>query len=185
MNDTDDQTPPAAGAAGRARAASLPIIIDVEASGFGPSSYPIEIGLVMETGDKYCTLVAPAPDWTHWDRSAEDVHRIPRDILETYGKPARTVAEDLNGLLDGRTVYTDGWVVDKPWITKLFHEGQVEPRFRTSALEMILSEDQMTRWHATKDRVLDELNLTRHRASYDALVIQQTWARTREKADAG
>ena len=156
-----------------------PTIIDVEASGFGPFSYPIEIGVALESGDKYCSLVSPAPDWTHWDPSAEAVHRIPRDILREHGKPARHVALELNDLLHGGTVYTDGWVVDKPWLIKLFHESRVEPTFRTSSLEMILSEPQMARWHETKERVLADLALNRHRASYDAYVIQQTWLRTR------
>lgn len=156
-----------------------PDIIDVEASGFGPFSYPIEIGVALGDGSKYCTLVQPEPQWTHWDNSAEAVHRIPRDVLQEHGKPARDVAMELNSLLKGRTVYSDGWVVDKPWLIKLFHESGVEPSFRTSALEMILTEPQMEGWHATKEQVLVDLDLKRHRASYDAYVIQQTWLRTR------
>jgi hypothetical protein len=73
-----------------------PIIIDVEASGFGGQSYPIEVGIAMEDGDKYCSLILPAEDWIHWDSDAEKVYRIARDILETYGKPMREVAEHLN-----------------------------------------------------------------------------------------
>ncbi len=158
----------------------VPTIIDVEASGFGPHSYPIEIGLALDNGEKYCTLILPAPDWTHWDEEAEKVHRIPRDILQDYGKPMLQVAEELNELLKGQTVYTDGWVVDKPWILKLFDTVGIEPTFFTSSLEMILSEPQMESWHATKDQLLAEMDQQRHRASYDAYVIQQTWVRTRE-----
>ena len=51
--------------------AFTPTIIDVEASGFGPYSYPIEIGVALDNGDKYCTLILPAPAWTHWDEEAE------------------------------------------------------------------------------------------------------------------
>jgi hypothetical protein len=49
---------------------------------------------------------------------------------------------------------------------------------------MILSEDQMNLWHQTRDRVQRELDLKRHRASNDALVIQRTWVETREQAAA-
>tara|TARA_E500000331_G_C17248663_1_gene710151 strand:+ start:892 stop:1038 length:147 start_codon:yes stop_codon:yes gene_type:complete len=42
-----------------------PLIVDVEASGFVGDSYPIEIGLALEGGSKFCTLITPAPDWTH------------------------------------------------------------------------------------------------------------------------
>ena len=159
---------------------ALPCIIDVEASGFGPHSYPIEVGLALDDGGKYCSLILPAKDWTHWDEAAEKVHRIPRDILEEHGKPAKTIADDLNDLLKDRTVVTDGWVVDHPWINKLFAECQVYPRFRTSPLEMILTEPQMNVWHETKDLILQNLQERRHRASFDAAIIQQTWAKTRE-----
>ncbi len=158
----------------------LPIIIDIEASGFGPDSYPIEIGLALEEGDKYCTLVHPAPEWTHWDESAEKVHRVSRDILEEYGKPMDEVANELNALLQNKTVYTDGWVVDKPWISKMFDAVGIAPQFTTSSLEMILSEEQMEIWHATKDGILEQMEKKRHRASLDALVIQKTWAETRQ-----
>ncbi len=156
-----------------------PCIIDVEASGFGPNSYPIEIGLALDDGKKYCTLVLPAPEWTHWDEEAEKVHRIPRDILEDYGKPATFVANELNRILKGKTVYTDGWVVDKPWLIKLFDECKIEPEFYTSSLEMILSEDQMNQWHDTKTKILEEAGQRRHRASFDAYIVQQTWLRTK------
>ncbi|MBO6565081.1 MAG: hypothetical protein JJ934_05815 [Pseudomonadales bacterium] len=155
-----------------------PLIVDVEASGFGGDSYPIEIGLALQDGSKFCTLIAPAPDWTHWDDEAETVHRISRDILETYGKPMQDVANFLNDILAGKTVYTDGWVVDKPWLTRLFHAAGVEMDFTVSSLEMILSPDQMEVWHDTKDKVVEDMELKRHRASYDALIIQETYKRT-------
>lgn len=157
-----------------------PFIIDIEASGFGPYSYPIEIGLALEPGTKYCSLIAPAPDWTHWDAGAEKVHRVPRDILETYGKPAAQVAHKLNELLENRVVYSDGWVVDKPWLIQLFTQVATPQRFSISPLEQILSEAQMAVWHLIKDQVINDFGLTRHRASYDALIIQETFLRTRE-----
>ena len=157
-----------------------PYIIDIEASGFGPHSYPIEVGLALDPGTKFCSLIAPAPDWTHWDVSAEEVHRIPRDILETHGQPATHVALRLNELLGNATVYSDGWVVDQPWLTQLFSRAGVVQRFSISPLEMILSEKQMEVWHEAKKQVIKDLELKRHRASFDALIIQETYLRTRE-----
>ena len=164
--------------------ADRPLIIDVEASGFGGTSYPIEIGVALDDGHKYCTLIHPEPGWKHWDSEAEKVHRISRDILETYGRPGRDVAETLNELLARRTVYTDGWVVDKPWLATLFHTARVEMLFRVSPLEMILTESQMQLWHPQKDAVLASLDLARHRASHDAWVIQETYSRTRRASQA-
>ena len=56
-----------------------PIIIDVEASGFGNGSYPIEVGVALDDDTKFCSLIHPAPEWDHWDDEAEKVHRIARD----------------------------------------------------------------------------------------------------------
>jgi len=155
-----------------------PIIVDIEASGFGASSYPIEVGVALDDGTKFCALIMPAPDWEHWDADAEKVHRVSRDILETYGRPVEEVASHLNGLLEGKTLFTDGWVVDKPWLTTLFERARVPMRFSVSPLEVILTEAQMARWHATKDQVLAEVKKHRHRASFDAWIIQETYRRT-------
>ena len=159
-----------------------PLIIDVEASGFGGASYPIEIGVALDDGHKYCALILPEPGWTHWDAAAERIHRISRDLLETYGKPGRAVAETLNELLASRTVYTDGWVVDKPWLTTLFDAARLPMRFHVSPLELILSEAQMACWHREKDGLVASMDLSRHRASHDAWIIQETYRRTRLRA---
>jgi hypothetical protein len=90
------------------------------------------------------------------------------------------VAHSLNELLAGKTVYSDGWVVDRPWLIQLYSRVRVLQRFSISPLELILSEAQMAVWHEVKNRVIGELALTRHRASFDALIIQETWLRTCE-----
>jgi hypothetical protein len=156
-----------------------PIILDIEASGFGPVSYPIEIGVILDDGRKYCSLVQPRSDWTHWDPHAEAMHGISRDTLLAHGRPAIEVAGTLNELLRGRTAYTDGWVVDRPWLDRLYEAAAIHCEFTLSALEMILSEEQMLHWSAVKQRLLDDQRAQRHRASYDAAVIQQTFERTR------
>ncbi len=88
------------------------------------------------------------------------------------------VAHFLNQKLKGKTLYSDGWAVDKPWISKLFYTAGMEMNFDVSPIELILSEKQMKIWHATKDRVLEESKLSRHRASNDAWIIQETYRLT-------
>lgn len=51
-------------------------------------------------------------------------------------------------------------------------------QFRVSVLEMVLSEDQIAIWYVTKKQIEQELNIARHRASNDALIIQQTYVPT-------
>lgn len=159
--------------------AARPAILDIEASGFGAHSYPIEIGLVRADGWRYCSLIVPQPDWTHWDSDAERVHGISRAALQSHGRPAAEVARTLNELLAGQTLYSDGWVVDLPWLRRLFYAVALEPAFELSPLERILSEGQMAHWHAVKAAVLAASGERRHRASSDAWVIQETWWRTR------
>jgi len=81
-------------------------------------------------------------------------------------------------LLAGKTLYSDGWVVDKPWLLKLFYAAKKPMNFYISPLEMILSEQQMEKWHATKDHLIEKSQLTRHRASNDAWIIQKTYEKT-------
>jgi hypothetical protein len=156
-----------------------PYIIDIEASGFGPDGYPIEIGVALEPGKKFCSLLLPREEWTHWDIEAEKLHRIPRDILETYGSPINEVALSLNELLENQTIYSDAWVVDKDWLAQMYYAAAIPQQFTMSSLEMILSEPQMEIWDKIKILVIEELGLHRHRASSDALIIQETYFRTK------
>ncbi len=155
-----------------------PNIVDVEASGFGGLSYPIEIGLSMDCGKRYCSLIKPDRGWTHWDDSAENVHGISRSTLEEKGQPVGIVARDLNRLLEGKVVYTDGWVVDEPWVIRLFDAAKVRRGFRMYDIQTIMSEPQMDRWHSVKKQVMKKLKLTRHRASNDARIIQETFVQS-------
>src|SRR5262252_1322213 len=112
----------------------LPNILDIEASGFGATSHPIEIGVTLTDGSKYCSLIAPRPEWTHWDEGAEKVHGVTRDVLQRHGRPAAEVAGRLNELLRSQTVYSDGWVVDKTWLDRLYYAAGMRCEFSLSAL---------------------------------------------------
>jgi hypothetical protein len=155
-----------------------PYIIDVEASGFGPHGYPIEVGLALEPDHRYCTLIRPADDWDHWDDHAESVHQVCREDLIQHGRTVSDVALELNRLLQDKVVYSDAWGVDYPWIIKLYASAGISAAFRVSALEMILTERQLELWSDTRDVVISDLGLQRHRASNDARIIQETYVRT-------
>jgi len=156
----------------------VPIIIDVEASGFGRGSYPIEVGFVMPDGSTLCALVKPEPSWVHWDDSAESLHGITREILAEHGKPIEEVARWLNDNLRGLTVYSDAWGNDLSWLGALFEYAEVPQLFHLEALNKLLSEEQMNAWSEARDKVVSELSLKRHRASNDARIIQMTYLST-------
>lgn len=155
-----------------------PIIMDIEASGFGNDSYPIEIGFIDSIGERFCNLITPQEDWDHWSFSAETAHGISRDLLLKKGHPAWDVAKTLNRLLQDKTVYSDGWVVDHPWLMRLFYSVNLAPTFQISPIEMVMNEFQIEIWDATRNQVLQDSQLQRHRASSDALIIQRTWIDT-------
>lgn len=156
-----------------------PIILDVEASGFGAHGYPIEVGVAIQAEQRFSRIIRPEPGWAHWDPSAEALHRIKRQALVDHGRSVSDVATDLNKLLAGRIAYSDGWVVDKPWLIQLFEAARQPMDFHLSPIELILTEPQMDIWHQVKKVVELELSVTRHRASHDAWIIQETFVRSR------
>lgn len=153
---------------------SAPCIIDVEASGFGAGSYPIEVGAALPDGRAYCSLINPEPDWRHWEPTAESVHGITRDTLAAHGKPAHVVAADLNRCLKGTTVYTDAWYHDYQWLARLFDAAEMPQLFKLQDLRQLLTEPALAIWDDTKTQVMLSMALARHRASNDAKVLQQT-----------
>ena len=159
-------------AGNRAPAAALPCVIDIEASGFGRGSYPIEIGFVLPDGSAYCTLILPDETWTHWDEHAERVHGISRALLQRHGRSAAEVAAELNRRLDGRAVYCDNWAHDYAWLARLFDSASLRPNFKLRHLRELLSESAAERFDDTRDIVARNLQLRRHRASSDARVLQ-------------
>lgn len=149
-------------------------MIDIEASGFGRHSYPIEVGYVREDGQAWCSLIQPAADWQHWDASAEQVHGIPRNSLLQHGRPVQEVARQLNEQLAGRTVYCDGWAHDYAWLGLLFDAAGQLPQFKLESVNRLLDDARLARLDAQRQQAFAALGIARHRASSDARALQ--WA---------
>lgn len=146
--------------------------LDIEASDIHPDSYPIEIGILLPDGQSYCSLIKPPPQWSHWSDQAEAVHGISRREISEHGKSVAEVAQSLNDYLDGQTVYSDCWVLDHPWMIRLFQVAKLEPTFILSDVMYCLSEDEYHQLGSVKQALESELNLERHRATNDARVLQ-------------
>lgn len=149
-------------------------VIDIEASGFGRHSYPIEVGYVREDGHAWCSLILPAEDWLHWDAEAERLHGIAREALLRHGRPPRDVAARLNADLGSRTVYCDGWAHDYSWLGVLFEAADLVPKFRLESVRRLLDDTQLSGLDAVRQQAFATLDITRHRASSDARALQ--WA---------
>ena len=154
-----------------------PNIIDVEASGFGRGSYPIEVGIAMADGSRHNYLVAPARNWDHWDDSAEALHGISRETLRAHGRPVRDVAWRLNKLLSSQKVYSDAWAYDMSWLGKLYDAANMQQDFMIGDIAELMNENQRRCWQDTKNAVIKEIGVQRHRASGDARILQETWRR--------
>ena len=103
-------------------------VIDIEASGFGRHSYPIEIGYVRSDSESWCSLVRPADDWQHWDDQAERVHGIARPCLLQHG---RAVADGETGRL---AAAGDISALAKG-LTDALHDSQTSGSFASAARE--------------------------------------------------
>ncbi|MFC3123346.1 hypothetical protein [Agaribacter flavus] len=88
------------------------------------------------------------------------------------------VCRDLNAFANGQTLYSDAWVVDNPWVLKLFGKARIEMKFRMSSLELIMREDQFETWDKDKAFICRRSGLKRHRASTDACIVQLTYERS-------
>ncbi|WP_101757628.1 hypothetical protein [Oceanicoccus sp. KOV_DT_Chl] len=155
-----------------------PIILDVEASGLGRGSYPVEAGFVLADGKSHCAIIRRESEWEYWDPQAERLHGISRQTLDHYGKTPMEVAAMLNHYLAGQTVYSDAWGNDSSWIALLFDVAELPQRFKLESLRSLLSDSQLEIWHDTKAKVVKELGFRRHRASHDALILQHTFYQT-------
>lgn len=151
-----------------------PAILDIEASGFGLGSYPIEVGVILSDGRSWCSLVKPESGWEHWDPNAAAVHHITREQLAQHGRSVHEVAVALNDRLRGLVVYSDAWAHDYTWLNKLYDAAGMVPNFRLENLRALLTDAQADRWHAMKLTVAERAALTRHRASSDARLLQLT-----------
>lgn len=155
-----------------------PCIIDIEASGFGSQSYPIEVGVIDESGERFCKLIKPFDDWTHWDKSAEELHGISKEVLTDIGISGTEICLELNALFKNKTLYSDAWSVDSVWLNRLFDRSAVTKNFSISSIEIIMSEHQINKWDETKKFLIKQQSIERHRASNDACIIQQTYLST-------
>jgi hypothetical protein len=153
----------------------IPTIIDIEASGFGRGTYPIEIGFITGTQQTGCTLIKPINTWTVWCDQAELLHGISRQLLDQNGRDIFWVAKWLNEHLRGETIYSDAWGNDMCWLGNLFEEAEICQLFKIESLVTLLTESEKEMWASVYNQIIVATDLSRHRASTDAKLIQDTY----------
>lgn len=159
----------------------LPITMDIEASGLGRNSYPIEIAFVMPDGEQHDYLIKPPAAWDHWDARAESLHGITRDKLQREGFQPWDIASEMNDLLAGKTVYSDAWGNDMPWVARIFEAASLPQLFQINAITSLLPPRSLERWSGELSYQHSQLNRRRHRALTDAIAIQRAFAALTEE----
>jgi hypothetical protein len=157
-------------------AVKLPITLDVEASGFGSGSYPIEVGIALGDGTDHSWLIRPLRHWQHWCSQAQATHGISREQLHREGLEPARVAAELNELLRHRRAYSDAWGYDSTWLSRLFYDTGQQATFRLDTVHALLSDSDRQHWQMCRHAVLASSGLRPHRAGNDAAIIQQTLA---------
>ena len=107
------------------------VFIDIEASGLGPDSYPIEIGWALSDDRTESFLIRPVPEWDHWDECAEDLHGISREQLFAKGVDASKAVRRLENALalPDLTIVSDAASQDEFWLDRLFEQTSSVRRF--------------------------------------------------------
>lgn len=117
------------------------VFLDVEASGLGFGSYPIEVGWATCDLASEQRLVRPFERWEdegEWSSESEAVHRIPRIDLLRHGCDPVETADVLNAALAGRRVLSDAVRHDQAWLGRLFREAGVRQAFALEDAEELV-----------------------------------------------
>lgn len=149
-------------------------LIDIEASGLGPDSYPIEIA-IFDGGDlSESFLLNPetAEGWDYWDPIAEEcIHKISYQSLVEEGKDVFLSIIRLNKLLEGKILYSDAVSSDGFWVDRLFDQALDRPKtFEIRSIYSLFKPEFEDAVRDTKEALMGEIA---HRALADCKAIHQ------------
>ncbi|MEQ8935713.1 MAG: hypothetical protein RIE56_07965 [Amphiplicatus sp.] len=149
------------------------VFIDLEASGLGSKSWPVEVGWAFEDGAAQSLLIRPHDSWTEeaWDAQAEALHGLTRTRLEEEGVETRAVCVALNEAFDGAKVYSDAPDWDGFWLFRLFSAAGVRQSFSILDYGRLIRPLLDQRQGALLERA-SRLAPRRHRAADDARHLQ-------------
>lgn len=152
-----------------------PCIGDIEASGLGDRSYPIEVAWSSPDGVVHSWFVKPEHLWVYWDYEAEELHHIAYADLKQYGKPAREIAQMMNADLNGQVLYFDGGAFDRFWLDKLYEAADLKPSFTVGDFNELMASvgcNTADKRLAAEAETLRHIGDRRHRAWADVEFLQ-------------
>jgi hypothetical protein len=147
--------------------------LDIEASGLGSQSWPVEIGWAVGAAAPVSMLVRPHPTWPAdaWDPRAEALHGISLAQLNRDGADPRDAAERLNRELDGAEVFSDAPDWDGFWLFRLFGAAGLRQRFSVQDFARLMRSLGVADGAALLDQA-NRISPRRHRAAPDVQHLQ-------------
>ena len=151
-------------------------IIDIEASGLGFDSYPVEISVLVE-GTIKTWLIKPQPEWIHWDDKAEQIHGISRDQLNKQGLSALQVLNELNDFIkeSNGIIYSDAAYWDADWVDTLFYAFKEKREFHIESIYELFDEKQSGEFNKIKMNLAESGKYRQHRAEEDVKMILEAY----------
>ena len=151
-------------------------IIDIEASGLHFDSYPIEVAVLVD-GKTKSWLIKPEPKWHYWCSTAESMHGITRELLQSEGIEAARVAIELNEFLsDSKAVlYSDAVYWDADWMDTLYFSSNQVRQFHVASIFDLLNGAQQAQFKIEKERLATSGRYRHHRAGADVEIINEAF----------
>lgn len=119
---------------------ATPLIVDLEATGLGENSFPIEISWVNHKGKIFTHFISvEGVDNVEWDENISEINRITLEDLEDGLSVNEVVALLEESIGDGELViYTDGVEWDEFWLRRLYSAAECKfPGFKFIPVEAI------------------------------------------------
>lgn len=154
--------------------------LDIEASGFGPGSWPVEIGWAFPFDRKRngSVLVRPIPAWTHWDMTSQsNCHGLSRDFLEKEGSLPAEALGHIEDALSGCTIYVQDPEYDRSWFRVLVEAAGRDSTIRLNDAGALFEARALRRRHnlsAIRRDVAARFPHS-HRAEADARQMAEIW----------
>lgn len=121
------------------------LALDLVASGVGPRSYPIEVGVCRWDSpdspmDVWSALIAPTENWLAngiWSAASQRLHGVEKSALESCLSPSEVMTL-LNDLTDGLPCYYDDGSCDIDWAIKLARASDVRPKLKVGVWQSLI-----------------------------------------------
>ncbi len=187
------------------------IFIDFEASSLMRGSFPIEVGLAVDSGPVHIWLIRPAPGWEEWSPASQAIHGISLAQLHADGADVGTVAASVQDLCSAPdcVLASDNPAHEQLWLDRLMdaaglhrvlHVQGAEAVYHAEACRLLqLAPPATALWHERVYRSLEaearslvqdchaaelQRTRTRHRAGPDAEGMRSILDEVRIRVDA-